>query len=60
MIANPDQILETKDKAYDPYWLHGKWEGVGKAMDHNGNFSEFREVLEFKVISDDLDTVLNY
>ena len=29
-------------------------------MDENGNLQEYHEVLEFKVISDDLDTVLNY
>ena len=54
-VAHP-----KKNKEYDPYWLHGKWEGIGKAMDENGNLQEYHEVLEFKVISDDLDTVLNY
>lgn len=48
-----------KEKKVDPYWLQGKWEGEGTRMEGDIPI-HFTETSEFKVISTEPETVMNY
>ena len=52
-------MVEKKQGKIDPYWLQGKWEGEGVAMDGDAPI-HYKEVSEFKVISTEPETVMNY
>ena len=46
-------------KKLDPFWLEGKWEGEGIRMEGDKEIS-FKETADFKVVSTEPETILNY
>lgn len=65
----PSHIVHTHNKhtqhkkghgqKLDPFWLTGKWEGEGTRMEGDQEIT-FKETADFKVISTEPETVMNY
>ena len=52
-------VSKHEHKKLDPYWLQGKWKGEGTRMEGDVPV-HFTETSEFKVISTEPETVMNY